>query len=263
MPRTITILLLISVCSLFAGCASNPVTGKSQLMLVSPNEEIALGQQYAPEIQKQLGGPIDNPRIQSYISGVGQKIARISHNPTLAYHFVAVNDESINAMALPGGYIFITKGMLAKLTTEAQLAAVLSHEIVHVTARHSADAMSKQIGMSILLSALSEKTSETTATIAQLGAQILDLKYSRTAEYEADTFGLDYMVRAGYDPNAMYRMMQMLNAQNNRRPIEFFSTHPNPENRMENIQEKLNTMNIPDNLKTAKEDYKKHVLQKL
>ena len=262
MCRTITILLLISVCSLFTGCATNPVTGKDQLMLMSPDEEIALGKQYAPEVQKQLGGPIDNPQIHAYIASVGQKIARISHNPTLEYNFVVVTDESINAMALPGGYVFITKGMLQKLTTEAQLAAVLSHEIVHITARHSAEAMSKQIGLEILLSALGEDTSQTIITVAQIGTQIIDLKYSRDAEYEADSYGLDYMLTAGYDPYAMYQMMQMLNDQNSQRPIEFFSTHPDPENRMKNIQQKINAMTIPNNLKTAKQDYKKYVLQK-
>ena len=256
MCRTITILMLISAGSFFAGCATNPVTGKDQLMLVSPGEELALGKQYAPEVQKQLGGPIDNPQLQAYVNSVGQKIARISHNPTLEYHFVAVTDESINAMALPGGYVFITKGMLEKLTTEAQLAAVLGHEIVHITARHSADAMSKQIGMSILLSAIGERTSETTSAIAQLGAQIIDLRYSRSAEYEADSYGLDYMLKAGYDPQAMYELMQMLNDQNSQRPIEFFSTHPNPENRMENIQQKINNMSIPANTKTGKTQYK-------
>ena len=261
--RTI-ILALISICSIMAGCATNPVTGDTQLMLISPQQEIEIGRQYSPEVQKQLGGPISNPQIQSYIAGVGAKIARVSHMPDLEFHYTAVNDKSINAMALPGGHIFITRGMLQNIRTEAQLAAILAHETVHVTARHSADAMSKQIGLSILLSAVtSEKTPQTLVTVAELGTQILSLKYSRSAEYEADTFGLDYMASAGYNPIAMVELMEILESQNSVRPIEFFSTHPSPTNRKEKIREHIAAMSPPVGQATGPADYKKNVLEKL
>ncbi|RKY04227.1 MAG: hypothetical protein DRP66_12005 [Planctomycetota bacterium] len=261
--RTI-LLLLISICSVLAGCATNPVTGQNQLMLISPQQELELGRQYSPEVQKQLGGPISNPQIQSYVAGVGAKIARAGHMPDLEFHYTAVNDKSINAMALPGGHIFITRGMLQNIRTEAQLAAILAHETVHVTARHSADAMSKQIGMSILLSAVtSKKTSQTLVSVAELGAQILSLKYSRTAEYEADTFGLDYMAKAGYNPSAMVELMEILESQNSARPIEFFSTHPNPASRKEKIRQHIASMTPSDELATGQADYKKNVLEKL
>lgn len=258
------LLLFISICSILVGCATNPVTGSSQLMLISPQQELELGQQYSPEVQKQLGGPINKPQIQSYVAAVGAKIARVSHMPDLEFHYTAVNDKSINAMALPGGHIFITRGMLQNIRTEAQLAAILAHETVHVTARHSADAMSKQIGLSILLSAITtEETPQTLVTVAELGTQILSLKYSRSAEYEADTFGLDYMARAGYNPTAMVELMEILESQNSARPIEFFSTHPNPANRKEKIRQHIASMNPSDNLATGQADYKKNVLEKL
>ncbi len=258
------ILLLISICSILAGCATNPVTGDRQLMLISPRQELEIGRQYAPEVQKQLGGPISNPQIQSYIAGIGAKIARVSHMPDLEFHFTAVNDKSVNAMALPGGYIFITRGMLQNIRTEAQLAAILAHETVHVTARHSAEVMSRQIGLKILLSPVAdEKTSQTLVTVAELGTQILTLQFSRTAEHEADIFGLDYMAKAGYNPIAMVELMEILESQNSARSIEFFSTHPSPTNRKEKIRQHIASMKPSDELATGQADYKKNVLEKL
>ncbi len=258
------LLLLISICSALAGCATNPVTGKDQLMLMSPQQELDVGRQYSPEIQKQLGGPINNPQIQSYIAGIGAKIARVSHMPDLEFHFTAVNDKSVNAMALPGGYIFITRGMLQNIRTEAQLAAILAHETVHVTARHSAEAMSRQIGLKILLSPVAdEETSQTLVTGAELGTQILTLQFSRTHEHEADIFGLDYMAKAGYNPIAMVELMEILESQSSGISIEFLSTHPNPANRKKKIRKYIASMNTSYAQATGQADYKKNVLEKL
>jgi len=263
MVRTALILWIVSVCSLFSGCASNPVTGDRQLMLISREQEQQIGDEYAPEVEKQLGGPINDAQVQSYVNGIGRKIARVSHMPDQEFRYTAVNDESVNAMALPGGHIFITRGMLQNIRTEAQLAAVLAHETVHVTARHSADAMSRQIGMSLLLSAITtEKTPETVVTIAQVGSQILDLKYSRGDEYEADTYGVDYLAKAGYDPRAMVQLMEVLEAQSSVRPIEFFSTHPNPENRKGKIQERIAAAGYSGG-GAGQAEYKTAVLDKL
>lgn len=264
MVKKSIILLLVLSGAFLGGCATNPVTGSNQLMLISPAEELEIGKQYAPEVEKQLKGELENPGVQSYVSGVGKKIGRVSHNSDLEYHFTAVNDDSVNAMALPGGYIFITKGMLEKLDSEAQLAAVLAHEIVHVTAKHSASAMSNQIGIELALSAITtDKTPETAILVANVGSQLVQLRYSRSAEYEADMYGLDYMVKAGYDPNAMYEMMVMLENLNSQRPVEFFSTHPNPENRKEKIQEKINSMTVAGGLKSGQAEYKSNVSSKI
>ena len=120
-------------------------------MLISESQELEIGKTYAPEIEKQMGGRIRNEAIQNYIDSVGQKVARVSHRPDLHYHFTALNHKSINAFALPGGYVFITKGMLEKLDNESELAGVLAHETTHIVARHSAEAMSRQIGIQLLL----------------------------------------------------------------------------------------------------------------
>lgn len=249
--------------ALSAGCAVNPVTGEKQLMLVSEDWELQVGRQYSPEVEKQLGGRIENWQLQNYINSVGQKIAAVSHRPDLEFHYTALNHESVNAMALPGGYVFITRGMLAKLASEAQLAGVLAHETAHVTARHSAAAVSQQMGIDLVLSAAGRKASGGVIDIARVGAGLVGLHYSRQQEMQADTFGLDYMVKAGYSPYAMVETIEMLQRQNELRPIEFFSSHPDPANRKTSILEYVSTNVYPPTLTTGEAEYAKFVLANL
>jgi predicted Zn-dependent protease len=260
-------MLVILFGSLLTGCAVNPVTGENQFMIMSPAQELEIGKKYGPILEKELGGQIEDDGIKQYIDSVGQKIARASHSPNLKYTFSAVNDEMLNAMALPGGYIIITRGMLEKLETEAQLASILAHEASHITIRHSAAAMSQQIGMSILLSAaLTQTSSAGAARAAQLGSQLVGLKYSRDNEREADKYGIDYMVKAGYDPMGMVETMDTLEKESKTRPVEFFSTHPSPENRRGNLLRHIGIRGYDYNyqgLKVAKEQYKKNVLDVL
>jgi predicted Zn-dependent protease len=136
----------------FWGCAVNPLTGEKEFMLLSEEQDAEIGRKYAPEIEKQMGGRIESRKLQDYINHVGQGIARRSHDRPFEYRFVALNDETVNAFALPGGYIFVTKGMLQKLGTEAQLAGILGHEISHVVTRDTAALMSREIGINLLLS---------------------------------------------------------------------------------------------------------------
>ena len=261
-----TILVLLSA-GLVPGCAINPVTGENQLMLISSAQDIEIGQKYGPLLEEELGGKIQDEALCRYVDSVGQKVSRVSHSPNLKFTFSSVNDEMLNAMALPGGYIIITRGMLEKLETEAQLASILAHETLHVTARHSAAAISQQIGMDILLSAaLSQTSSQAAATAGRLSSQLVTLKYSRDNEREADKYGMDYSVKAGYDPMGMVETMDILNAENTRRPVEFFSTHPNPENRRQNLLNHIKTRGYDYNyqgLKVAREEYKKNVLDVL
>lgn len=258
------IMFLLVIAGLLSGCALNPVTGKNQLMLISPAQELQIGQQHAPQVEKQLGGRINNTIVQNYINQIGQRIARVSHMPTLKFHYVALNDKSVNAMALPGGYIFITRGMLEKLDSEAQLAGILAHETVHVTARHTGQAMSTQIGLDVLLSALSKQnTSQGVMTAANITTQLMGLRYSRAHETESDSVGVDYLIRAGYNPYAMVQTMRMLQEQNQRRPVELFSTHPNPAGREANLLNILAGRTGINNLKTGKEDYRRIVLSNL
>ncbi len=258
------LILSVFLC-LCAGCAVNPITGEEQLMLISVHEDIEIGQKYAPEVEKQMGGKIADEGLQNYVDSVGQLIALVSHRMEWEYHFVALKDKSVNALALPGGYVFITRGMLEKLTTEAQLAAILAHETIHIVARHSSANISREIGIEILLSAVtSDETPQAVLTAAGLTRQILGLRYSRKDEREADVAGLDYMVRAGYDPYGMVETMQMLQDEQRARSIEFFSTHPDPENRIvyltTNIQTKYHNL---EGLKTGREDYRRAVLGRL
>ena len=258
------LILTLSFC-LCLSCAVNPITGEDELMLFPEQQDIVIGRKYAPEVEKQMGGAIDDPQLQSYINCVGQKIARVSHKPYLPYHFVALNHKSVNAFALPGGYIFITKGILELLQTEAQLAAILAHEIAHVIARDSAAAMSREIGIDILLSAVtSEKTHPGVLAAADLTRQILGLQYSRKDEQEADLAGLDYMVSAGYNPYAMVETIRILQNQQRTSPIEFLSTHPSPVNRIAYLTQVIQTKYYDlARLKIGKEDYQQAVLARL
>ena len=235
-------------------------------MFFPDRQDIDIGEQYAPEVEKELKGRIEDQTLQNYIDGVGQKVAKIGHRPDFNYHFVAVNDKSINAVALPGGQIFITKGMLLKLKSESQLAGVLAHETVHVVARDTANSMSKQIGMDILFAAAMTQTSSRDAlTMADLARQIVALKYSRDDERDADIYGMDYMVRAGYNPNGVVETMQMLEQEDRIRAVEFLSSHPSPENRVSYLRARIQTryFNSIEGTKTDEEAYQRFVLDRL
>ncbi len=267
MPEKRVFLLGLIFC-ICAGCAVNPITGEEELMLISEDQDVQIGREYAPEVEKQIGGKIKNDALQNYLDSVGQRIVRISHRPDWQYHFIAVNHSMVNALALPGGYVFVTKGMLEKITTEAQLAALLSHEMVHIVARHSSAAMSRQIGISMLIQGIGAAgampDSEAAYRLTQLAWQLIDLKYSREQEREADLAGMDYMVRAGYNPYGAVELIQMLQDLDRIRPIEFLSSHPSPENRIMYLTVRAQTRYADvSNLRIAKEDYQKNVLDRL
>jgi len=250
----LTTSLILCLC---AGCAINPITGEDELMLFGEQQDFEIGRKYAPEVEKQMGGRIDNDALQNYMNTVGQKTAAVSHRRSWEYHFTALEHDSLNAFALPGGYIFLTKGMLKELTTEAQLSAILGHEVAHIVARDTAALMSRQIGMDLLLAAAASQTkSQGVVTAAQLATQILGLKFTREDERVADLAGLGYMVRAGYNPNEMVETMQMLERKNTVRPIEFFSTHPSPQNRMTYLRARIEARyrDLPI-LKDGKDEY--------
>lgn len=262
--RPLILSLAIYLC---IGCAVNPITGQEELMFISENQDIKIGQKYAPEIEKQLGGKIDDESLQNYIDSVGQRIARISHRPNWEFHFTAVEHKMINAFALPGGHVFVTKGMLKKLTTEAQLAALLAHEIVHVTARHSSAAISRQIGLSFLFlgaTAAGAKIPQDAGRAAALASQLIGLKYSRVQEKQADVAGLDYMVVAGYNPHGAVELHQMLQDQDKIKPVEFLSSHPSPKNRIIYLNARIQTRyDSPEGLKIGKNAYRSAVLERL
>ena len=251
--------------ALLSSCAVNPVTGDEELMFFSPEEDVKLGRKYAPLIEKELGGRIPDESLQGYINQIGQRIARVCHRPDLAYHFAAVDYEGANALAVPGGHIYITRGLLNELKSEAQLAAVLGHEVGHVVARDTMAAISRQIGMTALLAAaaVGDAPSDVTRATAFI-TSVLTLQYSREDEKDADFTGLSYMVQAGYDPNGMVETMEVLQELQTVRPIEFFSTHPNPENRLAYLKERIARRYADSGpLKKGDEEYAARVLAPL
>lgn len=248
-----------------SGCAVNPVTGEQEMMFFSPEKDVELGRKYAPEIEKQLGGRIPDENLQNYVNHVGQRIARVCHRPDLSYHFAVVEEGGANALAVPGGYVYITRDLLKELKSEAQLAAVLGHEVGHVVARDTMAAISRQIGATAILAAaaVGSAPSDVRNATAFITA-VLSLQYSREDEKDADMTGLSYMTQAGYDPNGMVETMEILQELQTYRPIEFFSTHPNPESRLaylkERIDERYATM---AGLKQGKEEYATSILTPL
>ncbi len=196
-----------------SGCAANPVTGKSELSLVSKKTEIKIGnEQYLPSRQMQGGDYNADPQIVAYVKEVGQKLAAVSDRK-LPYEFNVINDSTPNAWALPGGKIVINRGLLVELKSEAELAAVLGHEIVHAAARHGAKGIERGMMLQgvIIAAGIASQNSQYSALAiggAGIAARLITQKYSRSAESEADYYGMQYMSRAGYDPHAAVDLQQ-------------------------------------------------------
>ena len=252
------------LCFAVSGCATNPLTGDEELMFFQEDYDFKIGEAIAPDLEEAMDGRIHDEGLQRYVDRVGQKIARVCHHPEWDYHYIAVESEQVNALALPGGYIFITRGMLSKLDSEAQLAAILGHETAHVVGRDSMNAMSKQTGMQI--AAIAAGVADPSAGAGAFYAgQFLMLTYSREDETQADLSGLDYMVEAGYDPLGMIDVMEVLEGLMKRRPVEFFSTHPLPENRLHRLRQKI-ALRYPTasgSKRVGHNDYKAQILDYL
>ncbi len=222
-------------------CAVNPVTGKRQLMLISESDEVALGQQSDAEVTATYG-IYEDAALNAYVNTIGQKMARLSHRPTLNYSFKVLDTDVVNAFAVPGGYVYVTRGILAYLNDEAELAGVMGHEIGHVAARHTAVSYSKQQLASLGLglgSILSEKFRQY-ANIANFGVSMLFLKFSRDDERQADNLGVEYSSKAAYDAQCMATFFgtleRMSEGSSSSGLPDWFSTHPNPANRITAVQ---------------------------
>ena len=229
-------------------CARNPVTGKNELSLVSEGQEIELGKQSAAQVQQSIGF-YEDPAVQAYVSDIGMRMAKQSERPELPWEFHVVNDAAINAFALPGGFIYVTRGLMTSINNEAELATVLGHEIGHVTNRHSVQQISKaqvaQLGLG-LGSILSSDVARM-AGLASQGLGVLFLKYSRDAENQADKAGFRYALNQNYDVREMSSVFQTLDrvsaaSGGGGRLPEWLATHPNPGSRIENTQERLDTL---------------------
>jgi predicted Zn-dependent protease len=227
-----------------ATCATNPVTGKHELALISEAQEIQMGQQGAQEVAQTIG-LLRDQALQDYVQRVGAALAAKSERPNLQWTFRAVDDPSPNAFALPGGYIFVTRGLLDLMDSEAELAGVVGHEIGHVTARHTVQQLSRQqlaqlgLGLGSILS----------PTVAQLGnvlgsgLQLLFLKYGRDDERQADELGFKYALNTGYDMREfpdIFESLQRIGEASKQSPVPaWMSTHPDPGERVQTAEKRL------------------------
>jgi predicted Zn-dependent protease len=227
---------LIAVFFLLDSCAKNPVTGRNDLMLMSEGQEIAMGRQSDPEI-KAFFGIYNDAALQKFINEKGQQMAAISHRKNLKYEFKVVDSPVVNAFAVPGGYVYFTRGIMAHFNNEAEFAGVLGHEIGHITARHSAKQYSKamlaQVGL-VAGTVISPEFAQY-ADIAQTGIGLLFLKFGRDAETQSDKLGVEYSTKIGYDAQEMagfFNTLDRLQKQSGAEAVpDFLSTHPNPGDR--------------------------------
>ena len=232
---------------LAVSCATNPVTGKSELALVSESQEIQMGQQSAEQVRQTIG-LYDDAQLQAYVNSIGMKMAKNSERPDLPWSFQVVNDPGVNAFALPGGPIFVTRGLITAINNEAELATVVGHEIGHVTHRHAVEQISQQqvaqlgLGLGSILSPTVAKL----GNVASAGLSLLFLKYSRDDESEADRLGFKYAQQNGWDVRQMTGMFEILQrmsqAQGGSGLPEWLSTHPDPGNRIQATQARLDTL---------------------
>ncbi len=260
-------LCVLASSTLLGACTTNPVTGRSEMGFVSTEKEISMGEEnYAPMQQAQGGTYKVDQELISYVQGVGNKLAAQSDRK-LPYEFVIINDSVPNAWALPGGKIAINRGLLLELNSEAELAAVLGHEVVHAAARHSAKKMETGMAMSIGLVVLGVSQRDKDygrAMVAggALGAALLGQKYSRDAESEADKYGIKYMVKAGYDPYAAVKLQETfvrLSEGKNPSWLEgMFASHPPSKDRVE-ANKILAKQYFKPGLKTGKNTYQQKI----
>lgn len=197
-----------------AGCTTNPATGESSFTaLLSPEQELKIGAEQHPQIIAKFGGVYDNPEVATYVDNIGQSLAAVSELPDLDFTFTVLDSDVVNAFALPGGYIYISRGLLALATNEAELAGVLGHEVGHVTARHAAQRYSQGAAANIGAAVLGVVFGQTAAQAAQFGAGAYIQSYSRGQEFESDQLGVRYLSRTGYETEAMATFLAKLQAQ--------------------------------------------------
>ena len=226
-------------------CAVNPVTGKKQMTLISEAQEIQIGEEGAKQVAAQFVRQPDEP-LQTYINGVGQKVAKVSHRPNLKYHYTVLDTGVVNAFALPGGYIYINRGMLEMMNSEEELAGVLGHETGHVAARHSVQQISQSQFYGVLGTlatvAAGPRAGGQVQQLAQLGIQVALRGHSRKDEYQADELGVLYADRAAYNPDGARRMLSMLERLYPAQPAameRLFQTHPPAAERVARVSGQL------------------------
>lgn len=247
------LIAIVALVTYFSSRQENPVTGQTQYVDMTVEQEIALGLQATPEMAQQFGGLDPDPQGAALVQQLGERIVASSAAGRSPYQFdfhLLADSQTVNAFALPGGQIFITRALFDRLGDEGGVAGVLGHEIGHVIGRHSAERIAKArlteglTGAAVIASYDPDNpASMRTAQVAILIGQVINMRYGREDELEADFLGVCFMHQAGHDPNQLIRVMEVLaEASKGPRPPEFFSTHPNPENRISRIQQAIQNL---------------------
>lgn len=227
---------------LFVSCATTGPGGQKSLILLSTAQEVSIGQDLDRQV-RETEKLLDDPEWKAYINDLGQRIVAVSDRNDLEYKFFVIESDQINAFAAPGGYVYFYTGLIHEMDTEAELAAVMAHEISHVVARHGVKRLQSVLGATMLLDlALGEKSDETKA-ITGVALGVIMSGYSRSQEHEADDFGLIYMTRAGWHPDGMIGMFEKLKAMHGKERAGFFemlaSSHPQTSDRIGSTRERI------------------------
>jgi predicted Zn-dependent protease len=250
-PKLLIALVIagFSLLTYFGSSSFNPITNKNQHVDLTPRQEIALGLQSAPQMEQQYGGSSSDQKAADEVKDIGNQLVSktsVSNTPYKYDFHLLADDHTINAFALPGGQVFITEGLYKNLSTPGEIACVLAHEVGHVAARHSAQQIAKQELMQGLTGAAvlasydpNDPNSRNSAAVAAVVGQLVTLKFGRSDELEADKLGVRFATEAGYDPHSMIKVMEILDKVSKSRTPEFFSTHPNPEHRIERIKDAI------------------------
>lgn len=261
----------------FTNVSENTITGETQRVQLSPQQEIVIGRQSAPEMAAQHGDLYPDRALQDYVDFVGNKVVESSAAKDSPYPFefhLLRDPQTVNAFALPGGQVFITAALMSRLNSEAQLAGVLGHEVGHVIGRHGAEHLAKQQLGSALVNAVGIAASDDprnarqAAILASAVNQMVNLKYGREDELESDRLGFQFMTAAGYNPKGIVELMEILNSARGSagEQPEFFSTHPNPDNRIEKLISIIETEypnGVPPQLEEGKDRFTQIVNSRL
>lgn len=255
-PRLLINTIFIPSLLIASGCAVNPVSGKKELVLMSEAQEIAMGNESDPQVIAEFG-LYDNKQFQDFINTRGQEIVAISHRPNLKFHFRVLDSPVVNAFAIPGGYVYFTRGIMAYFNNEAQFEGVLGHEIGHVAARHSVEQYTTQtVGQVLLMGGMVvSKELRAFANEAQQAMGLMFLKYSRNHETEADQLGVEYSTKVGYDANEMadfFKTLKSLSEASGSELPTFLSTHPDPADRYKKVGELAKEWQAKDGKATYK-----------
>ena len=239
------LMAVISVIGYYSLRQENPFTGEVQHISLNTDQEIALGVQMAPEMAREMGGLDADQTAQALVTAVGERVVRqgVGERSPYEFRFFALADpQTVNAFALPGGPVFITRALLGRLENEAQLAGILAHEVGHVVARHSAERIAQSelaqglVGAVAIGASGEDQSGQHAAQMAAAVAQMVQMRYGRKDEIQSDTLGVRMMVSAGYDPRALINVMNILeDASGGGGQPEFMSTHPDPGNRRQII----------------------------